>query len=942
VSTLDPERWKALSPYLDEALEMPTGQRELWLAGLSMREPAIAADLRMLLAEHQDLNRAGFLDGTASRQSRYASLAGQVIGAYTLASPIGAGGMGSVWLARRSDGRFEGSAAVKLLDASLIGRSGEERFIREGTILARLTHPSIAHLIDAGVTPNGQPYLVLEYVEGEHIDAYCDNRQLDVQSRVRLFLNVLTAVAHAHAHLVVHRDIKPSNVLIRTQDVERSAASHGVKLLDFGIAKLVGPESETDRGVAIPITRDSGWALTPQYAAPEQLTGGAVTTATDVYSLGVLLYALLSGAHPAASGLGSPAALIDVIVTREAPRLSDAVLPASADDRTAAERAGKRRTTPEGLRRHLMGDLDTIVAKALKKNPQLRYPSVTALADDLRRYLNDHPITARPDAFSYRAAKFVHRHRAPVALASLAMLTLAAGLIGTFTQARRATRQAALAEVERLRADQEARTASAQRDFALRQLSRAEAITDLNAFLLSDTAASAKPFTATELLDRAEHVVERQKQTDENHIEMLISLGRQYLALGEDTKAENLLAKAYELSHSIADRGTRARAACALATPTAKAGEGYRAEQLVQEGLAALPNEPQYALHQVFCYLRGGEVSMWRGQEPIGVERVRQAQTLLNQSKLWSPLLDYRVSAALADLYTGVRRYRDAIQAYADASCTLAALGRDDTETAGSLFSSWGAVLALLGRPLEAEPLLKRGLRIQRRGNGTEEPSLAMQLVILARVLGELRRFREAEDAGRRAYASARRLGDERVVNIALLTQASIARQLGDVTGAARRLAEVEPRLKQSTPAGDVTFATLASEQALVAQARGSTAAALESANRALRIAESSSHVPIAPRFLVRRSQLALQMRRVDQAVADAARAVPMAEAGAGSGEVSCEIGRAQLALGRALLAQGKRAEARAAFSAAVEHLTPTLGAEHQETRLARQLAGEM
>jgi len=250
----------------------------------------------------------------------------------------------------------------------------------------------------------------------------------------------------------------------------------------------VGPEAENDRGVAIPTTRDSGWALTPQYAAPEQLTGGAVTTATDVYSLGVLLYALLSGQHPAAGGLGSPAALIEVIVEREAPRLSDSIAHAATDDIVAMEeRASKRRATPGSLRHALMGDLDTIVAKALKKNPQERYPSVTAFADDLRRYLNDHPIAARPDAFAYRAAKFVHRHRAPVALASVAALALAAGLIGTFTQARRATRQAALAESQRQRADQEARTASAQRDFALRQLSRAESISDLNAFLRYET-----------------------------------------------------------------------------------------------------------------------------------------------------------------------------------------------------------------------------------------------------------------------------------------------------------------------------------------------------------------------------------------------------------------------------------------------------------------------
>jgi serine/threonine-protein kinase len=372
VKTIDPERWKALSPYLDEVLEIATGQRDPWLTALAQREPSIAADLRILLAEYQDLDRAGFLAGTASQPPRTSSLEGQVVGAYTLVSSIGAGGMGSVWLARRSDGRFEGSAAVKLLDASLIGRGGEERFIREGTILARLTHPSIAHLIDAGVTPTGQPYIVLEYVEGEHIDVYCDNRRLDVPARVRLFLSVLTAVAHAHAHLVVHRDIKPSNVLIRTHDAERSAASHGVKLLDFGIAKLVGPESENDRGVAIPTTRDSGWALTPQYAAPEQLTGGAVTTATDVYSLG----SCVRPAQRAASGcqrLGSPAALIEVIVEREAPRLR--LHRARRDRRRRAMGEGPQTPRdPRPARR--MGD--PLRSRRRQKNPPERYPSVTA------------------------------------------------------------------------------------------------------------------------------------------------------------------------------------------------------------------------------------------------------------------------------------------------------------------------------------------------------------------------------------------------------------------------------------------------------------------------------------------------------------------------------------------------------------------------------------
>ena len=200
--------------------------------------------------------------------------------------------MGSVWLARRSDGRFEGLVAVKLLNVSLIGRAGEERFRREGSILARLTHPNIARLTDAGVSTSGQPYIVLEYVDGERIDQYCDARRLGVEQRLRLFLDVCAAVARAHANLVVHRDIKPSNVLV--------AKDGQVKLLDFGIAKLI--EEETGSGEASALTREGGRALTPEFAAPEQLTGGAVTTATDVHALGTLLYLLLAGQHPGGRG----------------------------------------------------------------------------------------------------------------------------------------------------------------------------------------------------------------------------------------------------------------------------------------------------------------------------------------------------------------------------------------------------------------------------------------------------------------------------------------------------------------------------------------------------------------------------------------------------------------------------------------------------------------
>src|SRR6202041_714368 len=296
-------------------------------------------------------------------------------------------------------------------------RGGEERFKREGTILGRLAHEHIADLVDAGVSLSGQPYLILEYVEGDHIDRYCDDRMLNVEARVRLFLDVLVAVAHAHANLIVHRDIKPSNVLV-SKDGQ-------VKLLDFGIAKLL--EAEGQEGLATLLTLEGGRAMTPEYAAPEQVTGAPVTTATDVYALGVLLYVLLTGQHPAGSGPHSPADLVKAIVDTEPTRPSGIVIPARTNAKETTTNAARRATTPEKLSRLMRGDLDTIVAKALKKNPQERYVSVTALADDLRRYLRHEPINARPDAITYRAAKFVRRNRTAVALTALALAATVAG-----------------------------------------------------------------------------------------------------------------------------------------------------------------------------------------------------------------------------------------------------------------------------------------------------------------------------------------------------------------------------------------------------------------------------------------------------------------------------------------------------------------------------------
>ena len=418
MSAISPDWWQKLSPYLDQALAMTEEDRIAWLASLRTQNPSLVAELEALLQEHRMLAEEHFLEqGPGVPPPVQPSLAGQTIGAYTLLSPIGEGGMGSVWLAERNDGRFEGRAAVKFLNIALLGRGGE-RFKREGTILALLAHPHIAKMLDAGVSPAAQPYLILEYVEGEEIVHYCDRRGLSVEARVRLFLDVLGAVAHAHANLVVHRDLKPSNVLVR--------ADGQVKLLDFGIAKIL--EEEGQAGAVTRLTREQGSALTLEFAAPEQVNGEPVTTATDVYGLGVLLYVLLTGQHPAGPGPHSYADLVKSKIEVEPPRLSDIVTDGRAEAATALTNATNRSTTSDRLSRQLRGDLDTIVAKALKKNSGERYVSASAMADDLRRFLSHEPISARSETLAYVAAKFVRRYWIPVCAAGLIIASLSTGL----------------------------------------------------------------------------------------------------------------------------------------------------------------------------------------------------------------------------------------------------------------------------------------------------------------------------------------------------------------------------------------------------------------------------------------------------------------------------------------------------------------------------------
>ena len=420
--------------HFDDWLDADEAQRAQLLATLVMGDADVFARVQALIAADARVDAAHFMQGAAllevdpirEQEPMHGDLAGMRVGPWRIERLLGRGGMGEVWLAARDDGAHAGRAAIKLLRSLRSDARAQERFLREGQILSRLEHPHIARLLDAGGLDDGQRYLVLEYVDGERIDDWCDRLRLSIAARLELFVQVCTAVAYAHANLVVHRDLKPSNIFVDAQG--------GAKLLDFGVAKLL----EDDEGNAA-LTHASGVAITPEYAAPEQIENRPVTVATDVYALGNVLYLLLSGRRPYDDNLATPAQWARAIVETEPRRLSASMLDAGVETQ---RRAQARATTPEQWRRTLRGDLETIVAKALKKNPTERYASAQALADDIRRCLEHKPILARDDSWLYRTRKFVRRHRVGVGASALLAVAVAAGIGGVIWQARIAQREA--------------------------------------------------------------------------------------------------------------------------------------------------------------------------------------------------------------------------------------------------------------------------------------------------------------------------------------------------------------------------------------------------------------------------------------------------------------------------------------------------------------------
>jgi non-specific serine/threonine protein kinase/serine/threonine-protein kinase len=440
---MDAERWRRIEEVFGSAIAVAPADRGAFLADACGEDGGLRREVEALLGSHEragDFIQAPAFDDALALMGvpEPALEAGRRIGPYEVARELGRGGMGAVYLATRADDEYRKQVAIKLIRRGMDTDDIQRRFRHERQILASLDHPNIARLLDGGTTADGLPYFVMEYIEGLPLIDFCDRERLVIPERLRLFRKICGAVQHAHQNLVVHRDLKPSNILV-TPDGEP-------KLLDFGIAKLLSPDSAPEE-----LTRTATVTriMTPDYASPEQVRGHPISTSSDVYSLGVALYRLLTGHHPYRFGTHEAQDVERVICESQPERPSSVVTRVEqqpAGETTPAIVAGARGVPPEKLRRLLSGDLDNIALMALRKEPERRYASAAALSEDIGRYLDGLPVRARKDTFGYRAGKFVGRHKVGVTAAALVALTMVGGIVATAWQARIARAQQARAE----------------------------------------------------------------------------------------------------------------------------------------------------------------------------------------------------------------------------------------------------------------------------------------------------------------------------------------------------------------------------------------------------------------------------------------------------------------------------------------------------------------
>jgi eukaryotic-like serine/threonine-protein kinase len=860
VSVLDHDRWRVLSPMLDRMLDLSEPDRASWLVELRTSSPELAAELSSLLDSDAAAEARAFLETPPS-----VSLSGLELGAYTLERPLGSGGMGSVWLARRTDGAFEGHAAVKLLNLALVTPTGQARFRREGSVLARLAHPGIARLLDAGVSAGGQPYLVLEYIDGVRIDDYVQAHARTRDARIRLFLQVLDAVGSAHANLIVHRDLKPSNILVTADGV--------VKLLDFGIAKLL----DTDSADRAALTAEGARALTPDFAAPEQVYGTAITTATDVYALGVLLYLLLSGRHPRPS--------------------------TGSDARTAFD------SEPAKLG---ATDLDTIVGKALRKDPLERYRSVAAFADDLERFMRHEPVSARRASLPYRVSKLVRRYRTGVAAAAVVAASLIGATVFSVKQMREARRQ---------------------RDAAVEAKRRANAQSEFESLLMSQV--GDKPISMREILDRGRVVLERQYAADPRFLSaMLVELSDNYAKLGDTEIRGALLARAESISVSSGHPEQIARIRCLVADNQRTRGE-YDLAQHTLAGADSLRRIASDPSAETICLLAIADLDSEVGDGAKGVTAMRRALAILD-SIGETGSLDYATYlASLASALDQQGHHREASIQYRRTLFLMDSAGGGQTIDRAIIEHNYGVILGKLGEIASAEGVLHDVLSRLAKSDPTSH--LPQQpLIHYAQTAYDARRSDSAEKYFAILASQADQEHNSYWAGRALFGLAQTQLQRGDVIAARRtverfRAIAGNPKLRST----DDHILDSRILDARLAIAGGDFARAYELVTGALRARGygEGARKRVLREPLILASEAALGAQRTDSALRFARDARTIATLDSIADTRSAYVGEARLAEGRALLAQRDTIAARATLERALAALRAGAGAAHPLAR---------
>jgi len=902
---VDAQDWPELSRLLDRMLEVPPAEREDWVRALGEPDARLRPRLLELLQATTGTDAAAWFNTlpklddpalvTVLQSGAAAEDVGDEVGPYRLLRLLGRGGMGSVWYAERSDGLVRRGVALKLPLLAGQSRALAARFAREREIIAGLVHPNIARLYDAGIGAGGQAYLALEYVEGSALDTYCDDRRLDVRARVRLFGQVLAAAQYAHSRLVIHRDIKPANILV-TGDGQ-------VRLLDFGVAKLLAG----DDADAADLTRLGGPAMTLAYAAPEQVAGRTVTTAADVYALGVVLYELLVGARPYRAKRGSPAALEEAILQ------GDIALPSATPDAAAAALRG---TTVPRLRRALRGDLDAVLLKALARAPAARYATVEAMADDLARYLDGRAVHAHGASRGYQLRKFVGRNRYAVAAATAATLALFLALGMALWQAREAGRQAQIA--------------AGERDAALAAALHREAVEEFMSDLLLEAGRTGKPVSVAGLIARADELSAHAFERDPGAGAAVLKTVAEFkLDIEGPEQALAVLDRAQQLLTGSPDIALRTELGCDRSLLRGLLGHEAEAAQALQ-AITADASLPPESLSD--CYGDLAQLEIARGDGPAAARAAALGLDAWGRSARRSPIrhLELQTRAAQAQTLDGEPGKAEA--SYDQVIGELQHLGRDrgprgefvryarfmaaldsgDLNHALALANETLSIVTLdVGdRPPPADMLYARGVAFEGLGRSRDALADFTRATRLAaasqdRSIELLARLRAA-----RALSS---------LGLHERAEAQYRQALRDMDGAA---SGADPA---SRTAALLTRAWMDADARRYAAARADLDAAIQASSPASRISLATA------RRL--RALAALALGDTDQALRDAHAALELGQALRGDKPYSAWVGEAQFTLAQVLAARGALAEARQAYRAAAVQLLPTVGKDHPALR---------